>query len=423
MAVYANTVTATMLRAVKVDQITGIGMFMGRCDVTNYNQTLAEITDITGKFRSLMEVICSTISDNGYLMRWDKTGKAFKAYLNSTVAAFSGAATGSVGNIKDDNDAATVGHPIYVVPETGPPVYALAAESSASGLIKDDDSAASLGVLVYVVIDDVEYLPGFNLGHLEFVSPTNVHGTCTIKSGEATLLLEDNDDAATNGTLFKAQAAGAGLISDMAGTNRTLVPVSDGKYLDVEDGTGGSPVQIYFDEDSSNTYERLVMQEAGSADEPYTLVEPSHLLSRPSPSMGNLAKLVTIGPGATLSVGAVASGGATFRVLHDAAAAEMIGAAILNAIAAGAGFDAAVGGEQDVYIPVSNGEFIKITYAASPSGVQVYYNHDAANNYERLTMVVVDNADETYNLIAPAATECPTDVDVGVVEFVAYGLV
>jgi len=80
MAVYANTVTALMKRAVKVDQVTGIGMFMGRCDVTNYNRTFAEITAITGKFGTLMEVICSTISDNGYLIRWDKVGKAFKAY-------------------------------------------------------------------------------------------------------------------------------------------------------------------------------------------------------------------------------------------------------------------------------------------------------------------------------------------------------
>ncbi len=44
MAVYANTVTALMKRAVKVDQITGIGMYVGKCDVTNYNTTLAEIT-------------------------------------------------------------------------------------------------------------------------------------------------------------------------------------------------------------------------------------------------------------------------------------------------------------------------------------------------------------------------------------------
>ena len=86
MAAYANTITATMLRAVKIDQVVGIGMYMGRCDVTNYNTTLAEITDITGKFGTLIEVICSAISDNGYLMRWDKVGKAFKAYYPTDIS-------------------------------------------------------------------------------------------------------------------------------------------------------------------------------------------------------------------------------------------------------------------------------------------------------------------------------------------------
>ena len=87
MAVYANTVTALMKRAVKVDQVTGIGMYVGKCDVTNYNQTLAEITAITGKFGTLLQVVCSAISDNGYLLRWDVVGKAFKAYYPTAAAA------------------------------------------------------------------------------------------------------------------------------------------------------------------------------------------------------------------------------------------------------------------------------------------------------------------------------------------------
>ena len=80
MAAYAATVTALMKRAVKVDQVTGIGMYVGKCDVTNYNTTVAEITAITGKFRNLLQVICTTVSDNGYLLRWDAVDKGFKAY-------------------------------------------------------------------------------------------------------------------------------------------------------------------------------------------------------------------------------------------------------------------------------------------------------------------------------------------------------
>ncbi len=423
MAAYASTVTSTMLRAVKVDQVTGFGMYVGKCDITNYNQTVTDITDITKKFGTLMQVICSAVSDNGYGVRFDAADKGFKAYVPGLSSIFGGSPnTGSVGNIKDDNNAATVGHNLYVVPDPGPMVFELAAESASSADVNDSDTAASDGVLVYVVIDDVEHLPGFNLGHLEFVSPTNAHGTCTLKSGGATLLLEDNDAAATNGTLLKVQAAAAGMISDMAGGNRTLIPLSDGRYMDVEDGTGGSPVQVYFDEDGTNTYERLEAVIVDNADEPISLLETA-LNVHAVPRGGFLGRFVTDGPGASLSVAAVNNGGPTFLVLHDQGAAQMPGAAVVNAVAAGAGFEAAVGGEQDIYIPVSNGEFIKVVYAASPSGVQVYYNHDAANNYEKLTEVVVDNADETYALLAPAAIEVADDVDVGVVEFVAYGLI
>lgn len=88
MVAYASTITSTMKRAVKIDHVIGFGMYVGKADITNYNQTLAEITAISKKFRNLMEVICSAISDNGYLLRWDATGKAFKAYYPiNTIAA------------------------------------------------------------------------------------------------------------------------------------------------------------------------------------------------------------------------------------------------------------------------------------------------------------------------------------------------
>ncbi len=86
MAAYAATVTSLMKRAVKVDQVTGIGMFVGKCDVTNYNTTVAEITAITGKFRNLMQVICTTISDNGYACRFDATDLGFKAYYPTNIS-------------------------------------------------------------------------------------------------------------------------------------------------------------------------------------------------------------------------------------------------------------------------------------------------------------------------------------------------
>ena len=440
MAVYAATVIVA-----GVDNAVGQGQLAyGTVDVTNYNIINAEITNLSQLFggRAPKKVIMSGISDNGYLGLWDETNGTIKAYypVAAYTPAFTGTATtGTTGAVKDDDNAATVGHALYVVPDTGPPVFNLVNEGSTTGTINDNDNAASDGTAVFVVIDDVEYLPGFNLGHLEFVSPTNAHGTCTIGNGNATLLIEDDDNASSNGTNLEAQAAEAGLCSAMAGTNDTLIPLSDGNYLRIEDQSDGTGPDCYFDEDGSNTYERLEAVVVDNGDETFLVVESSHLVARPSPSQGMLAKLVTVGPGATLSVGAVGSGGPTFQVLHDAAAAQMVGAATLNAIAAGAGFDSAVGGEQDVYIPLSNGEFIKVAYAASPTGVQVYWDHDAANNYERLLEVVVDNANEAYTteaavgwrrdtpvgtinaVTAAAGSEVATDVDVGSFHFLAFG--
>jgi hypothetical protein len=87
MAAYAATVTSSFISPVKVDPVVGIRMFTGKCDITNYNQTLAEITGITGKFQSLFQVIVTGISDNGYLVRWDASGNAFKAYYPTNTAA------------------------------------------------------------------------------------------------------------------------------------------------------------------------------------------------------------------------------------------------------------------------------------------------------------------------------------------------
>ena len=87
MAAYAATVTSTLKRAVKVDAVDGIGMFVGKCDITNYNTTVTEITGITGKFGSLLQVICTAISDNGYIVRFDATDLGFKAYYPTAVAA------------------------------------------------------------------------------------------------------------------------------------------------------------------------------------------------------------------------------------------------------------------------------------------------------------------------------------------------
>src|SRR3990167_4115850 len=63
------------------------------------------------------------------------------------------------------------------------PTFTGTANVGTAGIVQDDDTAATTGVALYVVLDDEEFLPTYALGHFEFVSPTNAHGTCTIFNG------------------------------------------------------------------------------------------------------------------------------------------------------------------------------------------------------------------------------------------------
>lgn len=350
----------------------------------------------------------------GYTLTYDRTNLKVKAYLSSgftpagTISAptFTGTANvGTAGIVDDADTAATLGHALYVVPIPGPEALTLVAEGSATGQIKDSDTAATDGVLIYLVIDDAEYLPSFQLGHLEFVSPTTAHGSCTVATGLGTLLLEHDTAAATNGVEVRAIAASGGLEATIAGSGGTaLVPLSDGQFLHIADSTTGSTPSIYFDEDAANTYERLQAVVVDNLDEPYKLAEVTPAVSRTATgSTLRLANLVTIGPGDSISNGSVGpaggSTGPTFSVIHDGSAAQMVGATPLYVRAAGAGFWATLPGGQDVYVPVSTGEFLKVTHEAVPGtgGVQVYWDHDSTNTTERMKAVVVDNADETFS--------------------------
>jgi len=78
MADYAQTTTLDVPKQERVSR--ELGLVCGKCDVTNYNQTGVEITDITNRFRSLLRVICDGVSDNGFLVRWDTTDKCFHAF-------------------------------------------------------------------------------------------------------------------------------------------------------------------------------------------------------------------------------------------------------------------------------------------------------------------------------------------------------
>lgn len=79
MAAYASTTTYVMKYPEKIGAGQGLAVIAGRCNITNYNQTLAEITAITGKFKSILAVIAGA-TDTGYLLEWVPASKAFKAW-------------------------------------------------------------------------------------------------------------------------------------------------------------------------------------------------------------------------------------------------------------------------------------------------------------------------------------------------------
>lgn len=76
MAAYAASVSATMKNAEQIGN-GPFGIFVGKVNVTNYNQTNAAITALSKKFRTVLHVIAG-VTDTGYVLFW--TGTSFKAY-------------------------------------------------------------------------------------------------------------------------------------------------------------------------------------------------------------------------------------------------------------------------------------------------------------------------------------------------------
>lgn len=77
MAAYAAAVTSSMVAPMQMGP--KLHFYAGRVDVTNYNQTLAAITAISGKFRKIYAVNAG-VTDTGYILEWVSASNAFKAW-------------------------------------------------------------------------------------------------------------------------------------------------------------------------------------------------------------------------------------------------------------------------------------------------------------------------------------------------------
>lgn len=75
---YTATVTKDTKHAERISR--NLGLLSGKCSISSYDQTGAEITDITGQFKSLKRCIVDGFSSNGYMVRWNTTDKCFHAY-------------------------------------------------------------------------------------------------------------------------------------------------------------------------------------------------------------------------------------------------------------------------------------------------------------------------------------------------------
>jgi hypothetical protein len=107
MADYAATVTLDLPRPERISK--NYGFILGKCAITNYNQTGLEITDITRYFNDEtvpIRVICDGVSSTGHMIRWDETDKCFHAFfpVKSMTATL---------NLTDDDNASTNGVAVY----------------------------------------------------------------------------------------------------------------------------------------------------------------------------------------------------------------------------------------------------------------------------------------------------------------------
>ena len=78
MAAYAATVTAVMPNPIQLGNACWI--WTCKVDITNYNQTLAAISGIVGRFRGTIYDVKAGVTDTGYILEWKPASNSFKAW-------------------------------------------------------------------------------------------------------------------------------------------------------------------------------------------------------------------------------------------------------------------------------------------------------------------------------------------------------
>jgi hypothetical protein len=144
------------------------------------------------------------------------------------------------------------------------------ASQTATLNLNDDDSAASNGLALYF-----RYTSGL-FGQLAYVSPTNINSYFQVGNGSGINVAVNNDDniAVTTGggviIYFDEDATAGSRLLFISPMNKDgYVATSDPdvviKITDA-DGAASAGVQVYFDEDASNDYEKALFVSPTNAD-------------------------------------------------------------------------------------------------------------------------------------------------------------
>lgn len=88
MAAYAYTHTSKMRKAITIHE--GVVVKSGRINLTNYNTTLATITEISGAFKSIIAVVPTGPTSLGHMVEWVAASNSFKAWFPTQQTAVAG---------------------------------------------------------------------------------------------------------------------------------------------------------------------------------------------------------------------------------------------------------------------------------------------------------------------------------------------
>ena len=146
---YTATVTSPLARCERISP--SLGIYAGKCNVTEYATTLVETTAITKFFKTsgvsgftkgIISVVTHGVSDNGHTFEWDYTTGAFKCY-KPTAATTVGIVNSTGGVAMEFNSA---GGNIFATAAAGTLTIASAAAASEAA------SAADVGSVSFVAI-------------------------------------------------------------------------------------------------------------------------------------------------------------------------------------------------------------------------------------------------------------------------------